>query len=64
MGQDRWLPVFRIISDGGTHPAAELAATLAIPIADIHLQVETLRGLGLKVLGDPKNGFRLPYRWI
>ena len=61
MGHDRWLPVFRIISDGGTHPAAELAATLAIPIADIHLQVETLRGLGLKVLGDPKNGFRLPY---
>ncbi|MCH9026988.1 MAG: biotin--[acetyl-CoA-carboxylase] ligase [Proteobacteria bacterium] len=61
MGQDRWLPVLRIISDGVSHSAAELAATLAIPIADINLQIETLRGLGLKVLGNPNKGFRLPY---
>ena len=61
MGHDCWLPVLRIISDGATHSAEELAVTLAIPCADIDLQIKTLRGLGLTVRGNPKKGFRLPY---
>ena len=61
MGHDCWLPVLRIISDGATHSEEELAVTLAIPCADINLQIKTLRGLGLTVRGNPKKGFRLPY---
>ena len=61
MGRDSWLPLLRAISDGASHSAEELTATLAIPIADINLQIETLHGLGLSVLGNPSKGFRLPY---
>ena len=61
MGDECWLPVLRIISDGVSHSAEELSETLTIPNADINLQIETLRTLGLKVLGNPSNGFRLPY---
>lgn len=61
MGRDSWLPLFGAISDGAPHSVNDLAATLAIPTADVDLQIETLRGLGLNVLGNPNKGFRLPY---
>ncbi len=61
MGRDSWLSLLTVMSDGVSHSAAELALTLAIPVAEIDLQIDTLRSLGLKVLGNPNKGFRLPY---
>ena len=61
MGRDSWLSLLTAMSDGVSHSAAKLALTLAIPIAEVDLQIETLRSLGLKVLGNPNKGFRLPY---